>query len=34
MSGDGYRGPAQYPARVSWWRRISLWLKARREARR
>lgn len=34
MSGEGYRGPAQYPARAPWWRRIGHWFRARREARR
>lgn len=22
MNGDGYEGPAQYPARPPWWRRL------------
>lgn len=30
MSRDGYEGPAQYPARPSWWKRLMHWWMGRR----
>ncbi len=30
MSGEGYRGPAQHPAKQPWWKRVLHWWMGRR----